>query len=219
VAVKISAEEILDVLHEFERKTLLNQEEKKLLKLDERPFQRPIMELSENVEQVVYFPTDQEQNSNGIVSIGWRGPSISQVRELVALDLLLAYLTESSISPIYEHFIETESYCNKLSYQVQEYRETYLTISFTNTQLDKLEKIKPELFQILSDLKSGKQSFDLNRMRSMIKMKIHELKDKFEDSPHDTISRICIGDFLYGNSDDPVDVKNNENDNIWDTIY
>lgn len=31
-------------------------------------------------------------------------------------------------------------------------------------------------------------------------MKISEVIDKLEDDPHDTVSRICIGDFLYGDN-------------------
>lgn len=30
---------------------------------------------------------------------------------------------------------------------------------------------------------------------------------QLEDSPHETISQLCIGDFLYGNLDNPNDVS------------
>ena len=176
-------------------------------KLEEKPFTRPISPLVENVEQIVYFPTDKEENSNGIVSIGWRGPHISQLKELLALDILFSYLAESSISPLHEHFIDKKSYCNKISYQVQEYRETYVAISFANTQLEHLDKIKTELFDILASIVSGRQELSMNRVNSIIKMKMNELSDKFEDAPHDTISKICIGDFLYGNESDKFEFR------------
>ena len=84
-------------------------------KLAERPFTRPILPLTENIEQSVFFPSDQEESTNGFVAIAWRGPNINELKELVALDLLFSYLSESSISPLHEHFIDKKGYCSKIS--------------------------------------------------------------------------------------------------------
>ena len=43
-------------------------------------------------------------------------------------------------------------------------------------------------------------------MQNIIKMKISDLNDKFEDSPHEKVSQLCIGDFLYGSSDNQSEV-------------
>ena len=84
-------------------------------KLKEKPFTRSIEPVAKSIEEVVFFPCDDEKVSNGITSIGWRGPHISQMQEIVALDLLFTYLTESSISPFGAHFIQKNSICNKVS--------------------------------------------------------------------------------------------------------
>ncbi len=89
-----------------------------------------------------------------------------------------------------------------------------------------MDKIKNEFFQLLEEIIQQKVDFDINRMRNIIKMKISEINDKvnilffikicsivyfiyglkLEDSPHETISQLCIGDFLYANLDNPNDV-------------
>ncbi len=81
-----------------------------------------------------------------------------------------------------------------------------MSLSFTNTQIEYLHKIKNDLDNLLSELASSKIEFDLNRMHNLIKMKIAEINDKFEDEPHQTASRVCIGDFLYGSLENENEV-------------
>lgn len=154
----------------------------------------------------MYFPCDSEASTNGIVSVNWRGPHISHLRELIAFDLLFYYLANSSISPLQSHFIQANSYCNKIEYKIYEYIESGLGVSFSNVQLDCLGRIKGELELLLKELVERKKEFDMGRMQGIIKMKIAEIKDKCEDSPHDTISHLCIGDFLYGKLDNELEV-------------
>lgn len=172
-----------------------------------RPFSRPISPLTGNIDQIVYFPSDSEANTNGIVSVSWRGPHITQTRELIAFDLLFYYLADSSISPLQSHFIQANSYCNKIEYTIYEYSQTCLGVNFSNVQLDIQDRIKKELMVMLNELVDRKKEFDMNRMQSIIKMKIAEIKSKCEDSPHETISHLCIGDFLYGSFENPIEVK------------
>ncbi len=65
-----------------------------------------------------------------------------------------------------------------MSYQIEEYRESYLSISFTNTQIEYLNKIKLDLDNLLSVLVQNKSEFDMKRMLNLIKMKISEINDK-----------------------------------------
>jgi hypothetical protein len=67
---------------------------------------------------------------------------------------------------------------SKISYKVEEYRETHICVTFENTIVDHLSKIKEELFTLLRDLLAQKVPFDLNRMKSIIKMKICETIDR-----------------------------------------
>jgi Zn-dependent M16 (insulinase) family peptidase len=112
VAGQIDDNELINTLTNFEKKMLSKNPQQ--LKLDERPFTKPISPLSENIEQTVYFPVDEERSANGLVTIAWRGPNISDLRLIVALDLLFYYLSDSSISPLQSHFINKMSYCNKV---------------------------------------------------------------------------------------------------------
>jgi hypothetical protein len=81
------------------------------------------------------------------------------------------------------------------------------------------------LDEIINGLFEKHVALDMDRLRSIIQMKIFEIKDKvshdfcccasnarpdlcfwvekkFEDHPHDIISKICIGDFLYGDENE-----------------
>lgn len=205
VAGQIDDKELIDVLNNFEKKLLTKNPER--LKLSERPFSKPISPLTENIEQTVYFPCDEEKTSNGLVQVAWRGPKIADLKQVIALDLLLYYLTDSSISPLHSHFINKMSYCNKISYRIEEFRESFASIDFLNAQLEHLDIIKSQLAQLIDDLIEKKIPFDMNRMLNIIKMKISDIHDKLEDSPHETISQLCIGDFLYGNLDNENNFK------------
>ena len=149
------------------------------MRLTEPIFNRPIAPLSNNAQETVYFPCDDEASSNGLVSIAWRGPRIERMRELIALDVLFYYLTDSSISPLHAHFINAKSYCNRVSYKIDEYRQTCLSISFFNTQLEHLDAVRSEFFQLLDDLfVTRKTPFDTKRLANIIKMKITDIDDK-----------------------------------------
>jgi Zn-dependent M16 (insulinase) family peptidase len=170
--------------------------------LSKKPFSTPIEPLTKSHEEVVFFPCDEEKSSNGIVSIGWRGPHISDLEELFAIDILFAYLTESSISPLQSYFIQKNSLCSRVNYTIEEYKETFVMLSFINAQIDHLHGLKDKLDEILNNLFERKIELDLKRLTSIIQMKIFELRDKFEDHPHDTVSKLCIGDFLYGDDNE-----------------
>lgn len=80
-------------------------------------------------------------------------------------------------------------------------------LSFINTQLEHLSTIKTDFMKILAAIVSKETPLDMNRMVNLIKMKITEINDKFEDEPHQTSSRVCIGDFLYGSLENQQEFK------------
>jgi Zn-dependent M16 (insulinase) family peptidase len=124
VAGQIEADELIEVLERFEKKMLDKKNSNELRLCGERPFSRPIEPLVSDVTEQVYFPCSDEANTNGIVSLAWRGPHISDLRELIALDVLLTYMTDSSISPCQAYFINNHSYCSKVCTGLS---STYLT--------------------------------------------------------------------------------------------
>jgi Zn-dependent M16 (insulinase) family peptidase len=84
--------------------------------MNERPFSKPIEPIVTSSFETVNFPCDNEKTSNGIASIGWRGPHINNVEELISLDLIFSYLTDSSVSTLQSHFIHKNSLCNRVKY-------------------------------------------------------------------------------------------------------
>ena len=53
-----------------------------------------------------------------------------------------------------------------------------MSVDFSNTQLEHLDKIKGEFFGIITDLVEKRVEFDAKRMQSLIKTKISELDDQ-----------------------------------------
>ena len=134
IAGEIESSEVIEVLEKFEEKILtkvrIEVERFKIKslsfhkyffknpetwKMDERPFSKPIEPLATSSFETVNFPCDNEKTSNGIASIGWRGPHINSVEELISLDLIFTYLTDSSVSTLQSHFIQKNSLCNRVN--------------------------------------------------------------------------------------------------------
>lgn len=70
------------------------------------------MEKTENL--VIKYPSDDE--SNGIFSAAWRGPSaVKDQYTLMSCSILLKYLTDFAVSPLEREFVEVEDpYASKV---------------------------------------------------------------------------------------------------------
>ena len=72
----------------------------------------PIPSFTSKVVKEVPYPSDEE--SNGMVHIGWRGPqdpelsASSQLKAIFTIIVLMEYLTESAISPLKAAFVECD---------------------------------------------------------------------------------------------------------------
>lgn len=68
---------------------------------------------------MVHYPSDDE--SNGMVSVSWRGPSaVKDVYNLTACTILLKYLTDFSVAPLQKEFVEIEDpYASEVSLFLQ----------------------------------------------------------------------------------------------------
>lgn len=89
-----------------------------------RPWQDSVPPLPDSLEQDVYYPCDEE--SNGIVSIAWRGPSaVTEQYMLSAAAIVLKYLTDFSVSPLQKEFVEiADPYASKVAYNMYENSES-----------------------------------------------------------------------------------------------
>ena len=67
--------------------------------------------------------------------------------------------------------------------------------------------VKEKLFQVLGDIVSGKEPLDMDRMRSVIHRKKMQLLNALEAAPHFSAASAAIGEFLYGNGNEDLDVR------------
>lgn len=104
---KINPADVFVALHPLEEKI----KSKGALPKMERPwFTRPIPPIVSSVEEIVEFPDEDE--SIGEVMIAWRGPEFSEFLEKKATEVLLEYLSDSSVSILSQHMVEIEDpYC------------------------------------------------------------------------------------------------------------
>ncbi|KAL1123834.1 hypothetical protein AAG570_001605 [Ranatra chinensis] len=165
-----------------------------------RPWQSPVPPLMSSVELSVPYPSDEEVN--GMVYVGWRGPSaVNDLYSLTACSILLKYLTDTSVSPLPKEFVDIpDPYASKVCYSIVENSESLLMVQFENVPVEKLNSVKNKLNDVLSGILSAKEPFDMNRLSTVINRHRLECLSYLENAPHDSIAYIAIGHMLYGNS-------------------
>ncbi len=72
----------------------------------ETPWRSKVAPLESSHEEEVLYPADEEDN--GLVAVTWRGHPIQNLRMYYALNCMLEYLTESSVSPLKKAFVECD---------------------------------------------------------------------------------------------------------------
>ncbi|XP_044726839.1 uncharacterized protein C05D11.1-like [Chrysoperla carnea] len=164
----------------------------------ERPWQNEVPALTKSVSKEIKYPCDEE--TNGLVYVGWRGPSaVTQLYEMNACALLLKYLTDTSISPLQREFIEIEDpLASNIGYSLSENSISMLYIMFENVPKGKIELVEPKLLKILESFVNGTESIDMRRLHTVIHRFQLERLSHLESNPHDAMAFIIIGDFLYG---------------------
>ncbi|XP_014253359.1 uncharacterized protein C05D11.1-like [Cimex lectularius] len=166
-----------------------------------RPWQSIVPPLLESTELEVEYPSDDQ--SNGMVHIGWRGPSVvKEYYKFNALSTLLKYLTDTPVSPLPKAFVDIQDpYCSRVSYSLTENSESLMMIQFSNVPLDKINLIKDKLFELLGDfVKNTDKQLDMKRLATVIHRSRLESMANLEDTPYDLIAFTVIGFMLYGNT-------------------
>ncbi|KAJ3237057.1 hypothetical protein HDU81_010060 [Chytriomyces hyalinus] len=83
----------------------------------------------------VTFPSQDEEH--GSMMFAWRGPMSSQFRDIVALDIILRYLQDSSASPLYQAFVENdEPWAAEVDYDVKSYLQSALVLYFSGVKCE-----------------------------------------------------------------------------------
>jgi hypothetical protein len=79
-----------------------------------------------------------------------------------------------------------------------------LYLTFENVPTEKVDLVKNRLFEILGAIASGSEKLDMKRMHTIIQKHILESLSHLENSPHETVAFMIIGDMLYGNTTEDV---------------
>ncbi|XP_053684394.1 uncharacterized protein C05D11.1-like [Sabethes cyaneus] len=204
---QINPEDIFKALEPIEQKILAKGELPPFV----RPWQTPVAPLAESKTLRIVYPADEEDC--GLLDVAWRGPkATSEYGELTACSVLLRYLSDTSVSPLQQEFIEIENpYASRVGYNIAENSESLLYIGFENVILDKMEAIYPKLMKILERIASGEEKIDMKRMASVLERYILESLRNLESNPHDDVAFHVIGDVLYGEVPQDFDTRLNAN--------
>eukprot|EP00794_Sanderia_malayensis_P015886 gene15886-17486_t len=205
VTGNVEADKVLKVVREFEEKIVSKGDLPEFC----RPWQSPVPELKETVERTIEFPTEDE--SNGMILIGWRGPHVLEYYKLAALDILMQYLTETSAAPFQKELVEIDDpFCSDIYYSEMENFETCFYLKASGVPKGKLIQVRERVEKVLNDIANKVSSIDMERVGILIHREILDTLDKLEDSPHDNLASGVIGDFLY--SDTPERLEDYFND-------
>ncbi|KAL4219134.1 hypothetical protein ACF0H5_021716 [Mactra antiquata] len=192
---QVKAEQVFNMLQPLEKKILA----KGSLPSFERPWQSPVPVLTESVEKVVLYPADDE--SNGIVLVGWRGPRAKDIYEFESVNLLLNYMTDSAISPLQRDFVEIDDpFCSDVHGGMIENSVSSFYFKFENVLTEKLKDIFPRLTNVIQKLSTGTEKIDISRMKNIIHRKLLDALSCLEDEPHNKMATYLIGDFLFGDN-------------------
>ncbi|XP_063960885.1 uncharacterized protein C05D11.1-like [Lytechinus pictus] len=206
---KVAPEEVFKALEPFEQKI----KAKGALPSHVRPWQSPVPPLPEKVVETVKYPSDDE--SNGMIYLAWRGACADDMYKMSALLILLEYLTDTSVAPLQRDFVElSDAYCSKVRYSIIEATASCLYLKFENVPKAKLGDINGRTFSLLNNLSNGTEDIDMVRMKSVIHRRILEALNNMEDNPHETFAFMCIGDFLYDNTEEELKQRLNQVDDF-----
>lgn len=159
--------------------------------------------LAEKFDFDVFYPCDDEDN--GMVIAGWQGSSINDYYKHVACTVLLRYLTNTSVSPLQQEFVEIDDpYANDVDSEICENSIPLYGIRFDNVPKEKIPLIKERLINILKKIASKDDGIDMKRMAIVVQKSILEIQSGMESSPDTIIVRSLVNDILFGNSNEDV---------------
>lgn len=91
-----------------------------------------------------------------------------------------------------------------MCYSLIENSESVLMVQFENVPVDKLNSVRSRLAQVLEAIVNGTEPIDMGRLQTVLHRHRLECLSHLENSPHDSIAFMAIGDMLYGNSKQDV---------------
>lgn len=190
---EIDHKELLDILDKFEL-SIAND----VPRLDE-PFKRPWIDskqtppLAESVIKTVEFP--EEDESMGEVMVGLFGPPFRDNLEGTAIDVLIQYLSGSTVSLLENTMVEKEELCSSV-YLYQENRpKSVIWMSLSSVATDQLATVEKRLFELLQEAVT--KPLDMDYMTDCIKRYHRSILSTAETS-NSLFRDPMIEDHLFG---------------------
>lgn len=192
----IDQDELLEILNKFEDTIL-----KDVPSID-APFKRPWVEskrtppLEKSIIKQVEFP--EEDESIGEILIGFFGPDTNNILESVALDVLLMYLVDSSVSLLERTLVDKEELCSAV-YRYTETRPNnvvWFTLSAVATEI--LADVEERFFEVVRQ--AAAEPLDMDYMADCIKRLKKQVVYGTETSLT-IFNDSLIEDHLYGSRD------------------
>lgn len=146
--------------------------------------------------KTVEFP--EEDESAGDVLVGFFGPDCNDVVQIAALNVLLTYLSGSSVSVLEHIMVEKEQLASSISAWWDFRPPTVIWLQPTSVATEKLAEVEKRLFEIIKDVAT--KPFDMNYMINCIRRERRQLKFEAESSSEFFATNI-INDFLFGKRD------------------
>lgn len=212
VAGQVNIDEVAKAIEPIEKKIL---QRKDSYPAFEKPWQVLPKRLKESKDVKILFPSDEEEA--GIVHIGFMGPQATvDFETLTACYILMKYLSDTSVSPLSQTFIEIDDpFASEVKYNISENSISLLYFTFENVPVGKIDFIYERLIQLLVDIANGKEPLDEHRLKIIFEKYILERLSSLENSPHDDIAFHILGDFLYGEKDEDFHKRLN----VTEVIY
>ena len=140
------------------------------------------------------FPSDDE--SVGTVVLNWRACAYEDVGGWMRLNLLWEYLTESAVAPLTKALVECEEpLCGSLNTGSEVFSTGYVQLWAEDADVETIDQVPAA---VMAELSKAAESFDAQRMASIIRLKRRQLLARYERKPADAIASTCLEVFLYG---------------------
>lgn len=150
----------------------------------------------------VEFPSVAEDI--GQVVIGWAGPAFADSETCAALFILMAYLTESTVSPLHAALVETEEpLANGVWYDAHTFKRTSLMIHVSGVAVvaqggeGGLRPVRARLFELLKENLETPGAIDMDHMGRVLRGRRRTELCNREMDPGGAISTRLIDTFLY----------------------
>ncbi|KAF2842635.1 putative zinc metalloprotease [Patellaria atrata CBS 101060] len=193
---EVAHDHLLEVLDKFEDDILAD-----VPSLD-APFKRPWVDskptppIAETIIDTVEFP--EEDETSGEICIGFLGPSCEDLLQDAAMEVLLTYLADSSVSVLENTIVEKEQLASSVWYLNETRPSMMIWFGLTSVAAEKLAHVERRFFEILKETAS--KPFDMNYMRECILRIKRQIKLAYE-SGNDIYAGPIIEDHCFGKRD------------------